>query len=172
MFGFSSPVLAHVLISLVGIVTGFVVIWGLLGSRRLPAVTLVFLVTTTLTSAHGFLLPSSGLTPARIFGIISIVALVPTLYALYGAHLAGAWRGVYAAGAVLVQYLNFFVLIVQLFRRVPALAAAAPTQSEPPFATIQGITLLGFIVLGVLAVRRFHPQGQRVATPERLARTA
>ena len=171
MFGFTPSVFAHVLVSLIGIVTGFAVIAGLLRSKRLPAVTILFLASTALTSAGGFLLPSSGLTPARILGIISLVALVPTLYGLYGAHLAGPWRGVYAAGAVLVQYFNCFVLIVQLFRRVPALAAAAPTQSEPPFAITQGIVLLGFLALGIMAVKRFHPERTtQVAGPERLAR--
>jgi hypothetical protein len=170
MFGFSPSVLAHVVISLAGIVTGFVVIWGLLRSKRLPAITLFFLLTTTLTSAHGFLLPSFGLTPARIFGIISILALVPTLYGLYGARLAKPWRGIYAAGAVFVQYLNFFVLIVQLFRRVPSLAAAAPNQSEPAFAITQGVALVAFIGLGVLAVKRFHPERRQAEVPERLAR--
>lgn len=171
MFGFTPSVFAHVLVSLVGIVTGFVVIASLLRSQRLPAVTILFLASTTLTSAGGFLLPSSGLTPARVLGITSLVALVPTLYGLYGAQLAGPWRGVYAAGVVLVQYFNCFVLIVQLFRRVPALAAAAPTQSEPPFAMTQGIVLLGFIALGVLTVKRFHPERKtQIPEPGRLAR--
>src|SRR5438105_2250301 len=113
-FGFTLPVHIHVAISLTALLTGFIVIGGLLTSRRMPVLTAMFLVTTALTSAQGFLLPSSGLTPARIFGIITLVTMVPTLYGIYGARLHGRWRATYAVGAVLVQYLNFFVLVVRL----------------------------------------------------------
>lgn len=157
VFGFTIPVFVHVLISLIGIITGFGVIYGLFKSQRLPALTAVFLVTTVLTSAQGFFLLPPGMTPARILAIISLVVLAPAIYGVYGARLKGPWPPIYAGNAVVAQYLNVFVLIVQLFRRVPALAAAAPTQSEPPFAVVQGIVLLVFIWLGIGAVKRFRP---------------
>lgn len=155
--GFLPSVFVHVVISLAGIVTGFVVIWGFFHSRRLPAWTAVFLVTTLLTSVHGFFLLPSGPTPARILAIISVVVLAPAFYGLYGARLKGVWRGIYVGNAVVAQYLNCFVLVVQLFRRVPSLAAAAPTQSEPPFGVAQGVVLLLFVWLGVVSVKRFRP---------------
>lgn len=156
ILGFTPPTFLHVFISLAGIVTGFVVIYGLTTAKRLPGVTAVFLVTTVLTSAQSFFLPAAGLTPARILGIISLVVLAPAIYALYGARLAGPWRAIYAGNAVLAQYLNCFVLVVQLFRRVSALAELAPTQSEPPFAIAQGVVFLVFLWLGVRAVKGFR----------------
>jgi hypothetical protein len=81
------------------------------------------------------------------------------LAALYAFHLAGAWRWIYVATAVTSLYLNCFVLIVQMFQKLPALHALAPNQAEPPFQIAQGLLLLAFVVLGVLAARRFHPEG-------------
>jgi len=39
--------------------------------------------------------------------------------------------------------------------KVPALKALAPTQSEPPFLGTQVVVMLAFVVLGVLAAKRF-----------------
>jgi hypothetical protein len=147
----------HVLISLVGIVAGLVVLYGLLTSRAMPAVTATFLLFTVLTSATGFLFPRPHLLPSHIVGIISLVLLAAAIYALYSRHLRGAWRRVYVITAVMSLYLNVFVLIVQSYMKVPGLHALAPKGSEPPFAITQGLVLLAFVVLGFLAVRRFHP---------------
>ena len=147
----------HVLISLVGIVAGFFVLYGLLTSRAVPAVTATFLLFTVLTSATGFLFPRPHLLPSHIVGIISLVILAAAIYALYSQRLRGVWRPVYVIAAVMAFYLNVFVLVAQSYMKVPALHALAPTGSEPPFAITQGLVLLGFVVLGYLAVRRFHP---------------
>jgi hypothetical protein len=147
----------HVIISLVGIGTGFVVVWGMLNANRLPVWTAVFLVTTVLTSVTGFFFPFEKLMPSHIVGAISLVVLAVSLFALYGFHLAGAWRWIYVVTAVVALYLNTFVLVVQMFLKIPPLTALAPTGSEPPFAVAQLLVLVAFIVLGVLAVRKFHP---------------
>lgn len=149
--------LIHVVISLIGIVTGLVAAFGLINNKLLKQWTAVFLVTTVLTSVTGFMFPFHAVTPGIILGVISLVVLLPTMLALFTFHLAGAWRWVYAAGAVLALYLNVFVLIVQSFQKVPALKALAPHQNEPPFAAAQGVTLVLFIVIGVMAVKKFHP---------------
>src|SRR4029078_10435534 len=122
---------------LVGIVSGLIVLAGMLRARRLPGWTALFLVTTILTSVTGFMFPISGLTPGVVFGLISIVILVIALNALYVKHLAGAWRCIYVTTALIALYLNVFVLIVQSFQKVPALQKLAPTQSEPPFSVTQ-----------------------------------
>ena len=150
--------LMHVLISLVGIVAGFIVVFGLFGSKRLNGWTALFLATTVATSVTGFGFPVAHLMPSHIIGIISLVVLTIAILARYTFRLAGAWRWVYVVGAVLAFYLNFFVLIVQLFRKVPALEALAPTQTEPPFVVAQVAALVMFIVLGVAGVIRFHPE--------------
>ena len=147
----------HVVISLIAIVSGLIVLAGMLRARRPPGWTVLFLVTTILTSVTGFMFPISGLTPGIVFGLISIVILVIALNALYVKHLAGAWRWIYVTTALIALYLNVFVLIVQSFQKVPALQKLAPTQSEPPFQIAQGVTLLAFLILGTLAVRRFRP---------------
>ena len=149
----------HVLISLVGILSGLAVLHGLLNSRRLDGWTLTFLVFTLATSVTGFFFPFHGVTPAITLGILSLIVLAPTFAARYAFALRGAWRAVYAIGAVVALYFNCFVLVVQLFLKVPALHALAPTGTETPFKLAQGALLVFFAVTGWLALRRFHPRG-------------
>ena len=148
----------HVVISLIAIFAGFVVAFGLLTSKRLEVWTKLFLVMTFLTSATGFFFPFHGFTPAIAVGIVSLLVLAIVMFARYGRQLAGAWRWIYVITAMLVFYLNVFVLIVQLFQKVPALKALAPTQSEPPFQVAQLGALLIFVVLTILAAIRFRPR--------------
>jgi hypothetical protein len=147
---------AHVLISLVAIATGFVVLFGMLNAKRLEGWTSIFLVTTVATSLTGFGFPIDIILPSHIVGIISLVVLAVAIIARYAFRLAGPWRVVYVLGAGIALYLNVFVLVVQLFRRVPALNALAPTQSEPPFALTQGAVLVVFVVLVAAAAMRFR----------------
>jgi hypothetical protein len=149
---------AHVLISLVGIASGFVVLFGLLAAKRLEGWTAIFLVTTVATSVTGFGFPIDVILPSHIVGIISLVVLAVAIIARYAFRLAGFWRSIYVIGAGIALYLNVFVLIVQLFQKVPALKALAPTQSEPPFAIAQGSALVVFVVLVIAAAIRFHPE--------------
>ena len=153
----STFTLLHVIISLVAIVAGIVVVLGMLGSNRLAGMTALFLATTVLTSVTGFFFPFTKLLPSHMVGIISLVVLAIAIVALYFCRMAGAWRWIYVVTAVLALYLNVFVLVVQAFQKISFLKPLAPTQSEPPFIAAQGVTLLIFIALGVLAVRSFHP---------------
>lgn len=149
----------HVIISLIGIVSGIVVMFRLLGSRRSPGWTALFLLTTILTSATGFLFPFTQLLPSHMIGIVSLVLLAIACLALYGMKLAGPWRWIYVVTAMVSLYLNIFVLIIQGFLKVPALHALAPSvpPAEPPFAVAQGLALLFFILVIIGAVRRFRP---------------
>ncbi len=149
----------HVIISLIGIVAGIIVMFGLLGSRRMPGMTAIFLLFTILTSATGFLFPFEGLKPSYIVGALSLVLLAIACIALYGMKLSGAWRWIYVVTALISLYLNVFVLVIQSFLKVPALHALAPSvpPSEPPFAVVQGVVLLFFIVVIIGAARRFRP---------------
>jgi hypothetical protein len=153
----SAFTLLHVLISLVGIATGLIVVFGMMSGKRLDGLTAIFLLTTVLTSATGFLFPFEHLLPSHIVGAISLVALLIAMVARYGQHLKGASRLVYVIFAVLSLYLNCFVLVVQSFLKVPVLKAAAPTQKEPPFLIAQLVVMVIFIVLGFLSARKFHP---------------
>lgn len=157
IFGMTPVLFVHVLISLIGIVTGLIVLFGMPNNNRMNRMTLVFLLFTAATTITGFILPLSGLTPPVILGIISLVVLVPTFAARYAFGMRGAWRWVYILGATIALYLNFFVLVVQSFLKIPVLNALAPTGSEPPFAIMQGVVLLFFFVTGYLAVKRFRP---------------
>ena len=145
-------------LSLIGIVAGLVVALGMLGGKRLPVLTAVFLITTVLTSVTGFLFPFHQLLPSHVFGIISLIVLVPALAGVYGFKLEGAWRWIYVATALIALYLNVFVGVVQAFQKLSFLQPFAPTQSEPPFLVAQLVVLAIFLVLGFLAMRRFHPQ--------------
>jgi len=148
----------HTVLSLIGIAAGLVVLLGMLGGRKLDSWTAIFLATTVLTSATGFLFPFNKLLPSHVVGIISLVVLAIALLALYGLHLDGAWRWIYVAAAVLALYLNVFVGVVQAFQKLAFLQPFAPTQTEAPFIVAQVLVLAIFAVLGVLAVRSFHPE--------------
>lgn len=148
--------LVHVVISLIAIITGLVVLGGLLSGKRLDGWTGLFLLTTIVTNLTGYGFPVDRVLPSHIVGAISLVALAIACVARYGYHLAGAWRRTYVITAVVSLYLNVFVLIVQTFGKVPALRELAPTQSEPPFAISQLIVLAMFVVLGYRAVVSFR----------------
>ncbi len=150
--------LVHVLISLVGIVSGFLVFYGLLKGRRMDGGTALFLATTVLTSLTGYGFPFTHLLPSHIVGAISLAALAMAIYARYAQRLAGGWRRTYVISAAIALYLNVFVLVVQMFEKVPALHALAPTQKEPPFAIAQLLVMIAFIVLTVMAAKRFRAQ--------------
>ena len=150
----------HVVISLVGIVAGVIALVAMLNGRAPAGWTALFLATTVLTSVTGFLFPSSGFTPAQAFGVLSLVLLALALFALYGRHLGGAWRWIYVVTAVPALYLNCFVLVVQSFQKLSFLKPLAPTQSELPFQAAQLLLLVIFVVAGVFAVRKFHPDGR------------
>lgn len=151
--------LVHVAISLIGIVTGLFVVWGMVTGKRLEGWTAIFLITTILTSVTGFLfpVPLSPLLPSQLFGFISLAILLPTLVALYLFDLAGFWRWVYVGGALLALYLNVFVAVVQSFLKIGFLNALAPTQSELPFVVAQAVVFVLFCALGAIAAMRFHP---------------
>jgi hypothetical protein len=151
----------HVILSLIGILSGLVVLYGLLAGSLSGAWTAVFLATTILTSLTGFPLPPFGFDPPRAVGVISLVLLALAVAAYYAFHLNAAWRWIFVGSAVAALYLNVFVAVVQAFMKLPFLKALAPTQSEPPFVVAQAIVLLVFIALGVWAAVRFHPEMER-----------
>jgi hypothetical protein len=151
--------LLHVIISLIAIVTGLVVMSGMLGSRPMPGLTAIFLLFTILTSVTGFLFPFTQLLPSHMVGIMSLVLLAIACIALYGVRLAGVWRSIYVVTAMASLYLNVFVLVVQGFLKIPALHALAPSvpPAGPVFAVVQGIVLLFFVLVIIGAWRRFKP---------------
>ena len=159
----STFTLVHVVLSLVGIFAGFIVLFGMFGSKKLDGWTALFLATTVLTSVTGFPFPRDHILPSHIVGVISLVVLAVAIFALYSRHLAGPWRWIYVVGAVVALYLNVFVGVVQSFLKVPALNALAPTQSEPPFLIAQSVVLLIFIAFAVVALRSFHPRTAALA---------
>lgn len=158
IFGMTTFTFVHVAVSLVGIGSGFVVLRGLLTGKRLDGWTALFLVTTVATSATGFGFPFGQLLPSHKVGVISLVLLAVAIVARYPLHLTGAWRWIYAVCAVIALYLNVFVGIVQAFRKVDALQALAPTQTEPPFVITQLVVLVLFGVLAVRAAIKFRTQ--------------
>src|SRR5712692_8166056 len=155
--------LVHVVISLVGIGSGLVVLYGLLTGKRLDRWTAAFLATTVATSVTGFGFPFDHLLPSHKVGIISLVVLAVAILARYALHLAGAWRRIYVISASVALYLNVFVGVVQAFLKVPALTATAPKQTEPPFVITQLVVLALFIVLTIVAAKRFRSEPVRTS---------
>jgi hypothetical protein len=152
----------HVIISLIAIAAGLVVMFGMLSSSRMPALTGLFLLFTILTSVTGFMFPFTELLPSHVLGIISLVLLAIACVALYAMKLAGIWRPVYVVTALVSLYLNVFVLVIQGFLKIPVLHALAP--GNPPnatiFAVVQGVVLLFFAVVIFSVWRRFRPMQQ------------
>ena len=149
----------HVVISLIGIVAGIIVMFGMLGSNPMPGLTAIFLLFTILTSVTGFLFPFKGVTPADVVGALSLLLLAIACIALYVMKLSGGWRWIYVVTALISLYLNVFVLVIQSFLKIPALSAVAPGNppSGPVFAVVQGIVLVFFVLMIIGAVRRFRP---------------
>jgi hypothetical protein len=148
----------HVLISLGAIGSGIVVLYGLLHARRMNDWTVIYIALSIATDVTGFFFPFHGVTPAIILGVLSLIVLAVAIVGRYVQNLRGGGRVLYAVGAVIALYFNCFVLVVQLFLKVPPLHALAPKGSEPPFAVAQGLLLVFFIVMGFMTVRRFRPR--------------
>ena len=149
----------HVVISLIAIVAGLVVMFGMLGPHRPGRLTATFLLFTILTSVTGFMFPFDGITPGIVIGILSVILLAVACIALYAKHLSGAWKGIYVLTALISLYLNVFVLGVQSFLKIPPLHELAPGNppSGPAFAVVQGVVLVFFAVMIVQVWRRFKP---------------
>ena len=158
IFGMTPFTFFHVLLSLIGIFSGFIAVFGMIAGKRLDGWTAIFLTTTALTSITGFFFPFHGVTPGIVVGIVSLVILAVAIPARYAKHLTGAWRKIYAVTASMALYLNVFVLIAQLFQKVPALHAMAPNGNEPPFLISQVVVLAIFIVLTIAAAVKFHAE--------------
>ena len=155
-------VLVHVVISLIAIVAGLIVMFGMLGSKSQPGLTAIFLLFTILTNATGFLIPplvSEKLLPSHMIGILSLVLLAIACIALYVMKLAGPWLWIYVLTALLSLYFNVFVLVIQSFLKIPALTTLAPGNppSGPVFAVAQGIVLVFFVLMIIGVWRRFRP---------------
>ena len=154
-------VFLHVVLSLVGIMTGLIVLAVMLQNGDLAGWNAFFLISTILTSVTGFMIPAKTFLPSHVFGAASLVLLAVALFALYGRKLAGPWRVTYVVTALIALYLNCFVAVVQSFGKVAFLRGQAPTGTEAPFAIAQAIVLILFLAGGFLAVRRFHPLANR-----------
>jgi len=148
----------HVVISLLGILSGVVVLAGMFSSRKVERWTRLFLATTMLTSVTGFFLPSDRILPSHVVGVLSLMVLAVAILALYVYRVAGAWRWIYVTSAILALYLNVFVAVVQAFLKIGFLNTLALTQSEPPFLIAQLVVVVLFIALGIVAARSFHPE--------------
>jgi len=170
IFGMTTFTVVHVVISLVGILSGLVVAFGLVSGKRLDGWTALFLITTVLTSVTGFFFPFEGFKPSYVVAAISLAVLAVAIFARYSRRLAGGWRRTYVISAVVALYFNVFVLVAQLFLKVPSLHALAPKGSEPPFAITQVVVMALFVVLGIAAAKGFRERP--VLIRERPARAA
>src|SRR5436305_4272111 len=148
--------LIHVVISLIAILSGLLVFFGMVANKRMDALTALFLATTVLTSVTGFFFPFVHITPGIVLGILSLIVLAITIPARYSKHMAGGWRKTYVITSAIALWFNLFVLVVQSFEKVPALHALAPTQKEPPFKIAQLVVMVLMAVLMVAAAKRFR----------------
>jgi hypothetical protein len=161
----STFTLLHVLISLAGIGSGLIVVYGMLTRNRMDGLTAFFLATTVLTDLTGYLFPVEHILPAHIVGAISLTVLAIALVARYARRMEGSWRWIYVVTAMIGLYLNVFVAVVQSFFKIPPVHALAPTQKEPPFLVVQLLVMAVFVVLGVFAVKKFRLAPAAAATP-------
>jgi hypothetical protein len=159
----STFTVTHVVLSLIGIFSGIVVLFGMLSANRLAGWTALFLASTVLTSVTGFFFHAEHFGPPHVVGVVSLVVLAVAILGRYVYRLVGPWRWLYVCAAVLALYLNVFVGVVQAFEKVPFLSRLAPTQSEPPFLVAQLVVMAIFVVFGILAAMRFRPAATRAA---------
>ncbi|MDE1146957.1 MAG: hypothetical protein PW843_10090 [Azospirillaceae bacterium] len=157
MFDPLSYVGFHTDLSLVALAIGLYLVAALITNRVPRTLTAVYLAAAVLTDLTGFGFPFTGFLPSHGVGVLSLLILVVAIVALYLFHLRGWWRVLYAASLTASVFFLAFVAVAQSFQKVAALNALAPTGSEPPFAVAEGVVLLLFIALGVLAARRFRP---------------
>jgi hypothetical protein len=150
--------LLHVVISVIGICSGLIVMYGFLRNQRWDGLNAIFLITTVLTSVGGFGFPFEHILPSNIIAIISLVVLAIAIPARYVFHMAGAWRRIYIISSAIALYFNCFVLVFQAFLKQPALHALAPQGKEPPFLIAQITVMIIFIVWTIFAVKKFHPE--------------
>jgi hypothetical protein len=148
----------HVAISLIALVAGLIALIGWLTGNVSRGWTALFFVTIILTSVTGFPLPPFGLDPPRMVGILSLILLAIAVLAIYVFKVGGAWRWIFLVTAIAALYLDAFVGVIQAFAKLPFLHELAPNGSEPPFVIVQVVVLAIFVVLGFLALRRFHPE--------------
>jgi hypothetical protein len=149
----------HVVICFIALLAGALVLIPLCKGRHQPTWVAVLLLSTALISLTGFVLPAPPGTPspdpAQIVGVIELVVVGIAALALYAKHLMHSWRGIYVVTIVLAVYFNAFVAVTQAFLKIGFLHALAPTGKEPPFAVAQLLTLVLFVVIGVMAFKRF-----------------
>jgi len=148
----------HVALSLIGLVFGLIVLYGLLSGEVFGVWTALFLLAMILTNVTGFPLPPFGLDPPRMVGILSLILLAVALLAIYVFRVSGPWRWIYVVAAMTALYLDAFVGVIQAFAKLSFLHELAPTGSEPPFVIVQVLVLVFFVVFGFLAARRFRPK--------------
>jgi hypothetical protein len=146
----------HVWLSVVGIGSGLIVLFGLIAGKRLDGWTALFLASTVATCVTAFGFPFDHFLPSHIVGIICLIFLAIAILARYALHLAGRWRQLYVVSATIAAYLNVFVLVVQCFQKVAALKALAPTQSEPPVLIAQLAVMALFVIIGTFAAIKFR----------------
>ncbi len=144
----------HVAISLIGIVAGVIVIRDFLRSRFQAPAIWIFLICTALTSLGGYLFHRDHVLPSHVVGAVALVVMLPTWLAWWPFRLFGAWKRTFVIGATISEWLNVFVLVAQFFTKIPFLHALAPNGAGPVFAAVQGIVLLVFVAIGVVAWRR------------------
>jgi hypothetical protein len=157
--GLSAFTTLHVVISLIAIVAGLIVMFGMLGTYNAGGLTAIFLILTILTSVTGFMFPFNGVTPAILVGILSCILLAIACIALYAMKAAGPWRWIYVLTALVSLYLNIFVLVIQSFLKIPPLHEIAPGNppAGPAFAVVQGLVLVFFAIMIIQVWRRFRP---------------
>jgi hypothetical protein len=161
--GMSTYTVVHVVISLIGIASGLIVAFGLVGAKRMDGMTAIFLATTLLTDITGFFFPFTVFKPSYVVGTLSTIVLLIAIFARYSKHLAAGWRRAYVITAMIGLYLNCFVLVAQLFMKVPSLNKLAPNGNEPPFLISQVVAMVIFIIWTVIAVKQFRPDSLRTA---------
>lgn len=157
MSGIAALTLFHVIVSLIAIVAGVALAYGLISGKRFDRWTALFMLTTAVTVLTGFVFPYNGFTPGIGVGIICLLVFIPTALARYRFGMAGSWRPVFIVGALALFYFNCLVFVVQSFQKIPPLNALAPTGGEPIVSIVQAIVFLAFLIVGYLSLRRFRP---------------
>ncbi len=154
--GTATLTLVHILLSLLGIASGFVVVWGMLTARRLPVWTAIFLVTTALACLTGFLFPFHGMTLSIEMGIPTLAVVMLAAIDRYTGLFAGMWRHTYVVSVMIALYCTVFVLVAQIFAKFLAPNARTPWEYGRLFKLAELALFALFGITTYLALKKFH----------------
>lgn len=147
----------QVLLSMFAIVSGAVVLRGVLRAALSGCRVVRFLEFSLIASVAGLLPLTRLLSPTQGICMLSVYCAATVVLAWRKFNLAGPWLSVFVFFIVAVLYLNIVTVSIQLFNLSPFSETAAAAAGSH-FGIAQFFLASAFAGLAVMAVRMCHAQ--------------